>query len=335
MKTIRRTIGVILMMGLLSMLMGCIKKGGDVEVDIGGGITGAGAKAVANESAITGFTYSYMNSMMEGSFTYTVKEENGTYQFIYESADHRAYEPMEMELDASVAEKLKQLYIDHKVYTWDGYHKTDSDVMDGDGFSLEISFADGQQMTAYGSNCEPSGYGAYVAALKDLFADQEKSLLEAGRQQIIAQGVSGNLNSFMVCMKQQGASGKDQYDIMVCEQGIRDKNFDVRVQEGADGFFGGNRQYYMELPNEAIDFEGVKALIEKYQVMNWYGWEEADPDYNNCEWFQISFSFEEGNIGAYGTAKPENYEKFRAEFLTLMAEMVENAKANYGLVEYK
>lgn len=328
-------------MGLFSFLMGCGKKGPGigsiVEIDDVKGSSGLGAAAVANMSDISGFSYNYGGSIGGDSYSYKVKQEEGKYYFCYETQEHEEYGTLEMELQPEVVSQLKQIYLDQKIYEWEGFNKVNMNVLDGDGFFLKFSFADGKSMDAHGSNAYPSGYRDFVTAMEDLFDEHVKELIQKGRDEIIAKGVKGDVNFFMVNLKQQGDSGRDSYDFLICKQGERDTNFDVKIEEKEGGYFGGGeKRYYMEVPDEAIDFAGITALLEKYEVLKWYGWEETAPDYSNCEWFQISFYFEEeGRIEAFGTAKPEHYEEFRDEFLQLMAKIVENAKENYGLVEYE
>ena len=70
---------------------------------------------------------------------------------------------------------------------------------------------------------------------------------------------------------------------------------------------------------EQIDFASFQALIDKYELINWYNYDETAEDYNNQEWFQISFGFDDGKVlNAMGTKHPEHYEEFRQEYLELI-----------------
>ena len=63
--------------------------------------------------------------------------------------------------------------------------------------------------------------------------------------------------------------------------------------------------------------------------MKWYNWDKAAEDYNNAEWFQLSFSFEEGNMNAMGTEYPENYDEFRSEVLQHIVRVIRAAEAKH------
>ena len=81
-------------------------------------------------------------------------------------------------------------------------------------------------------------------------------------------------------------------------------------------------QYYEAVEADKIDFAGIQALIEKYDLITWYNYDETDEDYANKEWFQMSFGFDDGKtLNAMGTKHPEHYEEFRKEFLELIIQM--------------
>ncbi len=315
-------------MGLIAAaatLFGCARAGEK-------GTDGIGSRADINKSGIVYFEYRYNGSIGGDSYRYEVDARDGSVIFSHERMDIPEYGKMSMELPADFLEKLDKLYLDNHLAEWDGYSKYNSDVLDGSGFSISIIFADGKSINAKGSNCVPEGYADFKKAMTELFKDMTEKLLEEGREKMIAQGVSGDLLSIMVCFNQHGSSGSDSYKFFIVRDSVRENNFDVEISsDGGDGIIEGEYLYYAALPDEAVDFDGVKALVEKYDVINWYNWDKASDDYDNSEWFQVFFRFEEGHISAMGTLHPENYDGFRAEFLKLMIDNIENAEKNYGL----
>ncbi len=52
---------------------------------------------------------------------------------------------------------------------WNGFRKSDPDVLDGEDFSLSVVFADGDEISAYGSNSFPSGYEDKMSRIEDFF----------------------------------------------------------------------------------------------------------------------------------------------------------------------
>ena len=63
----------------------------------------------------------------------------------------------------SFAEKLDKL----GVRSWDGFSKSDPDVLDGSSFSLEIVLADGKTMHAHGCNAYPKNYREFEKMLNE------------------------------------------------------------------------------------------------------------------------------------------------------------------------
>lgn len=237
-----------------------------------------------------------------------------------------------MEVDSKVLDDLYQLYLDQRIAEWNGYSKDAVNVDDGDGFSLSMEFNDGGVLTAYGSNAYPPGYYDFRDKMEEILRPYAENILDSRKDAVIAEGIRGDLSSFMVTFKQQGNSGDDSYEFFVLREGIREKNFDVQIVSASGEFFEeGSYNWYCALPNDAIDFDGIKKLIEKYNVLEWFDYDESAEDYLNSEWFQVSFGFENVTINAMGTEHPEHYDEFRKEFLELMADMIRKAEKDYGL----
>ena len=319
---------ILLAMSVIGVLAGC-KSSPEPEPDPDDGITGsdgAGADAADNESGIDTFSYSYIGSIGGDSYSYSVTSEDGKQFFVFESMLYPDYGEMTCEADAAFLEQLEQLYKDCRLAEWDGFHKTNTYVLDGDGFSLHITFKDGKTLSAGGENTFPQGYRDFREKLEKAASAMKEKLLEEKRQEKIAEGFTGKLNFMMATFLQQGTSGSDKYEILISTPDVRDKNFDVRItSESGELIPEGTYQYYGTMPADEIDFAGVQALIDKYELITWYNYDETAEDYNNEEWFQISFGFDDGNdLNAMGTKHPEHYDEFRKEFLELIIRMCDN-----------
>lgn len=279
-----------------------------------------------NKSGVTSFAYYYYGSIGGDSYNYqVVTAEDGSLEFKCEFMEYYAYGEMSCPIDPSVLDELNAIYTEQSINKWNGFDKVAKDVLDGDGFSLRIGFADGDVLRASGSNSYPKGYSEFCHAIDALFKPYVDELLEQGRQGIIAEGVKGDIDFFMINFHQQGASGRDEYSFFVLHQADREDNFDADIDSESGDFFpeGYEQHFYCPVPDEDVPWTELKALVEKYDLMQWYGWDKAAEDYNNCEWFQIDIGFEEGQISAYGTEHPANYDAFRAEFLELMKGVVD------------
>ena len=308
----------------------------DPTMDIDGfeieGNDGEGEGAQDNTSGLKSFSYSYSGTIGGNDYIYNVSEEDGKVTFEYTSMEYTGNDPYSMEVDHKVLDDLYQLYLDQRIAEWNGYTKYATNVLDGDGFSLMMEFGDGDRFFASGSNAYPERYFDFCSKMEEILKPYAEEVKDARRHAKISEGLKGDLSSFMVTFKQQGRSGSDSYEFFILHEGIRDKNFDVQITSDSGEFFDkGTYNYYSNLPNEAIDFDGIKKLIEKYNVLEWYDYDEAAEDYMNSEWFQVSFGFENTSINAMGTEHPEHYDEFRKEFLELMVDMIEKAEKDYGL----
>ncbi len=301
-------------MGILSMILG-----GCSGVK---GTGGKGSKAKPNESGIASFYYGYHGMRLGSDFTVTSKD--GKTVFNFEDGEHQVYGEMEYECEPVVLGDLEQLYKDCKVWEWDGFDKVNKNVLDGDGFSLTIKFNDGSEMSAHGSNAYPEGYGEFETGLNKVMAPVKKACLDKYRSEIIAKGINGNLNGIYVYFLQKGTSGSDSYTFHIFDENIRENNLDIKYTSKSGEFFPVGEQHYMlTFPLKDIGLDEVKKMIDDYGILNWYDYDEAAEDYNNAEWFQVSFSFDDGlNISACGTKHPENYDEFRKAFLSWMKEKV-------------
>ena len=286
-------------------------------------------ESVSNGQVVS-FYFHYNGTIGANDYTYDVKKnEDGKYILTYESMEYRDYGEMTTELDENFITGLNNLYSDNSLYKWNGYHGVNRECLDGWGFSLSIKTSDGKYMSAGGSNKTPKGYGEFAQQMKDLFGPMTEKLKKEQRMKIIAEGISGKCDFVMANFKQKGNSGSDSYSMLISKKGVRTKNFDVQIKSDSGEIFPvGEKRYYCEVDNEIINFNKLTSLIKKYKIINWYNFEQSDPDYNNKEWFQVNFGFDEKFINAHGTKHPENYNEFRRELLMWLKEITDKVPSN-------
>lgn len=286
------------------------------------GPEGEGEKAVENDSDIAEFEYRYIGSIGANSHRYHVKFDEPAI-FTLEGMQY-PFGEVSMEVDANTAAQIAALYKKHNLRKWNGYDRTARHVLDGDGFTLKIKFRDGKQLHAHGSNAFPKGYREFRDEMREIFKPLVAQIVERENRKIIERGVSGKITSVLANFIQRGNSGRDEYKIFVLSPDLREKNCDVHIVSDSGTYFEeGKLDLYVTLTDTPAFFEKVDALIKKYDIMQWYGWEKAAEDYNNEEWFQVSFSYEGGNISAHGTLHPENYDAFREELIRLIKDSLQ------------
>ena len=286
------------------------------------GKDGIGKKAADNKSGLSYFYYSFDGTIGGNNFHYTVKKEDGGFIFEYETMLHGEYGVMQTFVDDSVMQRLYDLYLCCRVAEWDGYSKYNSMICDGSGFSLSLHFNDGARLSASGSNAFPDNYRKFRDGIDAVFEPLCEKLLSEARQKMIEKGIGDNIRTLIVFYKQRGASGGDEYKFILSKSSVRSSNYDVYVNSKSGKFFpSGEYSAYKTIADEYIPLAEIRELINKYELIKWYGFEGIDPDGNNREWYQISVSFDDGTVlNSSGTVYLDNYSEFRSDFLQLMAD---------------
>ena len=78
-------------------------------------------------------------------------------------------EPQSM--DEETVQKLMEVIEAYNVSSWDGFDETNENVLDGEGFSLEIGFTDGTSVKALGDNAFPEQYADAMGEMWDILTN--------------------------------------------------------------------------------------------------------------------------------------------------------------------
>ena len=286
---------------------------------------GSMTHVVSVDKKVTDFTYSYNNPFGACGYTYELKDEEGDrVTFAYQSDLYPDDGTMETRINSIILTQVSMLISEDGAEDWDGFAGSNPDVSDGDGFYLHVTFEDGTSLTAYGENSCPEGYGVFKTDIDELFSPFVETVLEEKRQEVMDKGINGELNYVYVNLVGRGEAGKDEYFFTFYKNEEEAQNFSVRIRSVSGDFLpAGNYRAYTHLDNDRLPFGEVQALIEKYDLISWYNYDKIAEDYENKEYFQMSFGFDDDlSLQASGSEPPENYQAFRQEFLTLMAKLV-------------
>lgn len=292
------------------------------------GDKGIGKKAKDNKSGLCGFYYGYDGTIGRNNYSYDIKKQDGVTVFEYKSLEHEDLGEMKKTVGDGLCEKLNEIYLEYRVAEWDGFSRYNTEICDGAGFSLSLYFNDGKSVYAHGSNAYPERYRDFIDKVKSLLDPLRDELLEEARAKKIEGGINGKLQSVLFCIHQYGSFGSDEYKFMIMRQSIRNDNFEVKVKAPSLEFFPEKEvSVYTSAPDDKIPFDKMQEIIEKYDLVKWYGYDKHSEDSANREWFQISFGFDDGfHLNAMGSKPPENYCEFRNEFIKLIAETAKNVK---------
>ena len=134
-------------------------------------------KPIKTDAPMTSFIFSH--SGMHTGQIYTLsaeKGEGGWFAGFSLLAGEREYS---LDMTAEEAKALALLVQNHELTRWNGFDRVDRHALDGTGFDLRISYEDGQEVRASGSNTFPEGYKAAHEAVLNFFGKlMEKNGIE-------------------------------------------------------------------------------------------------------------------------------------------------------------
>ena len=123
---------------------------------------------------LTSLYLSYSNGyMMNANIRYDFKLDKETNKYMVEIKPYLVDEDDKLvtEVDQSFKDKLKEILVKYDVGTWDGFQKSDKNVMDGDDFSFSARFKDGTSISASGYMMWPKNYRLVREELDKIFME--------------------------------------------------------------------------------------------------------------------------------------------------------------------
>lgn len=110
--------------------------------------------------------------------------QDGSYCIQDDEGDTRAFDP-------ALMDALRQVIAEYDLESWDGFHDSDPNVLDGEFFSLEMSYADGSSIYASGDNAFPERYFDVADSIEAIFKEDELSHI-AGVYRYEGEGFGGD-----------------------------------------------------------------------------------------------------------------------------------------------
>lgn len=118
------------------------------------------------------------------SFSYYYGSYHGGYiQYGIYTEDDKAYMSaygynslnvnFKKEIDKSVLNNISKIVAKNKIYKWNGFSKSDDDVLDGYSFTLIIKYVDGKEIRAYGYMEYPSNYNQWHKEITEYLKEIE------------------------------------------------------------------------------------------------------------------------------------------------------------------
>lgn len=123
--------------------------------------------AQPTDAELTSFSYSHTASYVEGIYSYELCCGPSGCEASYDLYCGRLRYSIPVE--AADVQALREIIDRNAIREWHGFDKSSSILLDGDGFSLCASFADGTEISARGYGSFPEGYSAAAEEIDALF----------------------------------------------------------------------------------------------------------------------------------------------------------------------
>lgn len=264
-------------------------------------------------------TLTYNNAMNpEGTYSYTAEKEEGGCFLTIESLIYNDGETFRTEIPKETFDKVIEAVDFSEVYKWNGFSKSDPDVLDGYGFSMKLRYANGKTVRAQGSNSFPKGYGQFAKDIGDLFDPyREKYAYDRIPKHIDSDSIS----SVYVTFIKQGNSGFDDVSLSLNRNLYPGRdNVSVSVFDHEGEFLEKMERKEETLKintvMEELDLTKLQAAVRKYELPLINGYDKTAEDYGNCEWFQIDIYYESGeSLTLCGTEKFPRYDEARHDII--------------------
>lgn len=147
-------------------------------------LTGAQTAPVRTDAALTTFSFNHGGMSVDQIYSYAVYEQDGCMLADFDL--YCRYEIEGVELDGEDVKALRTLIDENDLWSWNGFQKSNSNILDGDSFGLSASFADGTELSAWGSNAYPKGYSAGAQAICAYFESlMEKYGIDPERMEMV------------------------------------------------------------------------------------------------------------------------------------------------------
>lgn len=106
---------------------------------------------------------------MNADVSYEIDCADGECALTYKPYGISEEDAKQKKLDSDTVKKIEEILTKYEVARWDGFHKNDKNVLDGDSFSFSLTTKDGSNISASGYMKWPENYGEVVTEFDSLF----------------------------------------------------------------------------------------------------------------------------------------------------------------------
>ena len=126
----------------------------------------------SNISNIKYFYFTYSNGYAMNAYTkYQIDEKDGKYIATIKQHGEPEEDAKEVELSLEKMKELENILNKNNVSKWNGFNKTDKNVLDGDSFSFSLRMENNKGISASGYMKWPENYKNVVRELETFFGN--------------------------------------------------------------------------------------------------------------------------------------------------------------------
>lgn len=116
--------------------------------------------------------YSYTGGYAMYAYTiYEIDFKDGNYYLTIKPNGVPDEEKQEVKMKKEDIKKIEDILNKYNVSFWDGFNKTDKNVLDGNSFSFTLDYDENKTIHAYGYMMYPKNYREVKTELIDLFSN--------------------------------------------------------------------------------------------------------------------------------------------------------------------
>ena len=116
------------------------------------------------------FGYS-TGTMINANVSYNLTFKDGKYLVQIKPNGKTEEETKEKEITKKEVKKIENILKQYEVYKWDGFNKSDQNVLDGNSFDISIILKNGETIRAYGYMKYPNNYREVKNELDNIFME--------------------------------------------------------------------------------------------------------------------------------------------------------------------
>lgn len=251
------------------------------------------------------FSYSTGN-MMYANVSYDIDLEKEGYVATIKPNGVSDEAAKKVNLDKKTMEDLVDILNKYNITSWNGFKKSDKNVLDGNSFSFSIGTKDEKWIEASGYMMWPKNYsevkGVFDSMIGDLYKVKEF-----------------NVDEFksMTFSYSNGGDVANSQEIYEVEK--RDDKYIATIKEK---FKTEDEKKEIEVDKNTL--YNIFRIIDTYNVSSWDGFSEHDSNVLDGESFYFSLYVGNDKVSASGYMSwPDNYGKVQTEFTELFHSLYE------------